>query len=223
MKTLRIGLACLLPVLALIVSSGCETESAATQVRISPETATVNAGDSVEFVAASGYTYSWSLSGDDTLGYLSNKNGQRVTYIATSAPLSNSVTRILTVQSVIANSGGGTDTNGTADTGLPAEWSAEATIVHLPVAPPRLSEPLSISPGSTTLTNLGASTTFTASGGNGSYAFVANPPGLGTLTRPAENKATYTASVPAASGVVKLTVTSGGESAQAVITLDLLF
>jgi plastocyanin len=226
MKTLRLLLATALPVLALLLPTGCEVDSASEQVLISPESATVDPGDQVQFTAASGYEYTWSLSGDDSLGYLSNKTGQHTTYVATAAPISNSLTRTLTVQSRIPNSGSGSTTTTTTDgtntttttTSLPEEWTAEAQIIHRPTVPePPPGVGVSVSPANATVDALNESVTFTAAGGDGNYSWVMNPSGWGTLTRPSANQATYTVTSTLNVGLLKLTVSSGGDSAQAAI------
>lgn len=232
MKTLRLLLTIVVPALAMTLMTGCETDSASEQVRISPETVTVNTGDAVEFTAASGYEYSWSLDGSDVYGYLQSRTGQRVTYVCTASPISNSITRTLTVHSTIANSGSGSGstttttsgTNGTTTTtSLPAEWSATAQIIHLPVSPSPEPEPnpiVSISPANTTVSTLNESVTFTASGGDGTYSWSMNPSSWGSLTYPSANQAVYTVSsinTNLAPFTTTLTVTSDGNSAQAVV------
>lgn len=90
MKTLLLLLGfATLPMLLLV---GCETESSSqAQIQVTPSTATLNVGESQEFIASGWTDYTWSLS-DNAIGALSNTKGDRTVYTALSTESTDNVT-----------------------------------------------------------------------------------------------------------------------------------
>jgi hypothetical protein len=118
MKHMWNRLTSILGAAALVVLAGCETEPVSTmQVQVTPETATVYDGQSIEFTASGGVEYTWSLS-DETLGILSTRHGAKTVY--TSVKDANA-TQALTVTSFIPGSGG---------TNAAANLTGQAFIYH---------------------------------------------------------------------------------------------
>jgi hypothetical protein len=112
-------------VCVLILLNGCETTPASEKPVITPSTAVVKFGSSVEFNVSGGFEYTWSLQ-DETLGRLDTLNGSRVVYRSMYEPgVSNSALQILTVSSTL--SGVGRTTNSAS-----IEKTAEAHITHIP-------------------------------------------------------------------------------------------
>ena len=109
----------------LILLNGCETTPASEKPVITPSTAVVKFGSSVEFNVSGGFEYTWSLE-DETLGRLDNLHGSRVVYRSMYEPGStNSALQILKVTSTL--SGVGRTTNSVS-----IEKTAEAHITHIP-------------------------------------------------------------------------------------------
>lgn len=105
--------ACLISLSGLMLGTGCDTDSATSAVSISPSSATMEVGQSREFVASGGYTYTWSLQ-DNAIGTLSSRTGDRVTYTALSAPSNG--TQVITVTSTIPGSSSGSTSTGSSTT-----------------------------------------------------------------------------------------------------------
>jgi hypothetical protein len=107
-----------------LLFTACETESAATRVEITPASAAIRQGQSVEFTAHRGYEYTWDLAHEEW-GLLSTRTGNRTVYTSYYTPASNltDVVQTLTVSSSVP---GGTGTND-----APVQWTAEAFIRHL--------------------------------------------------------------------------------------------
>jgi hypothetical protein len=109
----------------LILLNGCETTPASEKPVITPSTAVVKFGSSVEFNVSGGFEYTWSLQ-NETLGRLDTLNGSRVVYRSMHDPVgSNSALQILTVSSTL--SGASRTTNSVS-----IEKTAEAHITHIP-------------------------------------------------------------------------------------------
>lgn len=99
--------------LASLFTTGCESDSADSQVTITPGGATIHSGESVSFTAAGGYDYTWSLS-DPSLGTLNTRTGPTVIYTASSASSSSGSVQTLTVVSTIEGAASeNTSTNST--------------------------------------------------------------------------------------------------------------
>ena len=101
---------------------GCETGSGTEQIQVSPSTATLHYGQSVQLTASGGYSYTWSLqsstSGSTVLGTLSSSTGPSVVYTSAINPGSNGVTDVVTVTSVIPGDSSGTNsTSSLTETG----------------------------------------------------------------------------------------------------------
>jgi len=115
-----------LAILACLAFTGCETESADSQITITPDSTTIRKGESVEFTASGGVKYTWSIEDAEstiTYGHLSTRTGNKTVYTSIVDPDSDAVVRILTVKSTIEGIG---ETNST-----PQEWTAKAYITHL--------------------------------------------------------------------------------------------
>ena len=111
---------------AMLLTISCETESAATQITITPYSAVVKKDQSVVFTASGGYSYKWSLS-NTGIGSLSAKYGDSVTYKS----FSSSGTNVITVTGFIEGQSTGTSsTNSTATTTTASYQTAEAYITH---------------------------------------------------------------------------------------------
>ena len=111
--------------------TGCDTNSATSEVSISPSAVTLQAGQSQEFVASGGYTYSWSLP-SPSIGSLSGSSGDRVTYTAPSTIPTNGTQTITVISTIPGTSSGSTTTatNGTATTTTTAGYqvTGQATV-----------------------------------------------------------------------------------------------
>jgi hypothetical protein len=106
--------------------TGCESESADTQVTVTPGGATIAGGQSIEFTASGGYDYTWSLS-DPSLGTLNTRTGPTVVYTASSSSSSSGTVQTLTVISSIAGASTVADTSTNTTTGAGYNGSATAT------------------------------------------------------------------------------------------------
>ena len=119
---------CLIGLSGLFLGTGCDTDSATSEVTIHPDSVTLHAGQSQEFVATGGYTYSWSLK-DEAIGSLSVHTGDRVIYNAISAPSNG--TQVITVTSTIPGTSAGssstTASNTTTTTGYQVTAQAIVT------------------------------------------------------------------------------------------------
>jgi len=203
----------------LLTGGGCSTEpTSINNVAITPSRVELRRGESQEFVASGGYDYAWSLEGGnavDEWGWISPTRGPRTVYTATrnGGGASNGTIRILTVTSYIEGSGSTdsqTSSNAPVTTSSYAK-TAEAFIVHKPGN-------LSVSPASATLAQFG-SQTFSASGGDETYAWRLADESLGTLNTTAGASVTYTSLVNGGTnGVVQtLAVTSDGTTVYTTI------
>lgn len=108
--------------------TGCESDSADTQIIIEPGGASIAAGQSIAFTASGGYDYTWSLS-DGSLGTLNTRTGPSVIYTSSSSGSSGSV-QTLTVVSTIqgASTDSGTSTNIAAGQGYNGSDTATASV-----------------------------------------------------------------------------------------------
>ena len=112
MKKLYIFTACSIAFIIASFLTGCETKSASSSVSITPDSTTIIIGQSITFTASGGYEYSWSLE-NNSWGTLSNLKGSSTVYTSRYNPGTNSTpaTQIITVQSSIEGSSGGTNAN----------------------------------------------------------------------------------------------------------------
>ncbi len=107
------------------VLAGCDTDPVASDIWITPPSATIKKGESIEFTAHGGYEYLWSIS-DTSMGILSTTRGASTVYTSiyeTSA--SNTAVQVLTVTSYIAGDSSSTNTS-------PVQWTAAVNINHVP-------------------------------------------------------------------------------------------
>ena len=123
---IAVGLFGVPAVLAVVaaVFTACETEPASTRVEVTPSSATIREGQSIEFTAHRGYEYTWDLE-NEGWGVLSTRTGSRTVYTSYYTPASNTTdaVQLLTVTSTLP---GGAGTNDP-----PEHWTAEAYIRHL--------------------------------------------------------------------------------------------
>ncbi len=116
--------------LAIVAAfTGCEVDSADTDIYISPDSGVLNKNQSVTLTAHNGYTYTWSL-GTEEWGTLNHRTGSDVVYTSLYEPSDTPVVQIITVSSVFysSDSTGGTDTNGSSTSYVS---TAQAYITHL--------------------------------------------------------------------------------------------
>ena len=210
--------------LAGLCLSGCEASSATEAVEIEPATAVMSLGDSREFVATHGYTFTWSLEHED-VGLLNTRTGDRVVYTVTATNLP----QVLHVRSTIpgtASSGTATSTStsGTTTNQTTAyEVDAQAMITYpngtsMPSQPTTAVTTLVISPTSQTLsTNKVLSVPFAVTGGDGNYAWSVKDPALGGLSATSGSVVTYT-NIANQAGSQSIFVASAGTIVSATVT-----
>ena len=110
----------------MLVFSGCETESSEQiALSITPNTVTLRAGQSQEFVASGFEDYTWSLS-DADIGVLSTRKGNSTIYTALRSATNH--TQTLTVTVNVPESG----TGSVMSPGTTNRVSARALITHRP-------------------------------------------------------------------------------------------
>jgi len=131
---MKARLTLLLPVFVLSVAlalTGCETESASkNSVSISPSSATLENGQSVQFTATGGYEYSWSLE-TGTYGTLATRTGTTTVYTSAYEPDTSTNSTSTTVTSVVEEVLTVTSTiSGLASTNATYEMTATAYIYH---------------------------------------------------------------------------------------------
>jgi hypothetical protein len=114
-------------VAAATVFVACEAESSTEKVKISPDSATIHVGQSIEFTASQGYEYTWSLKNKDW-GMLSNLEGEKTTYTSLKNVSSNAGIQELTVMSTIS---GTRQDDASTNATTPYTVSATAYITHL--------------------------------------------------------------------------------------------
>jgi len=103
---------------------GCEVDSATEELKVTPESARVKRGQSVEFHVTGGYHYRWSLE-QESWGMLSSRTGDTTVYTSLYSPDTNEVAvQVITVSSTIPGSAGGT-------TNAPGyEITAKVYVIH---------------------------------------------------------------------------------------------
>lgn len=107
-----------------VLLNGCEVDSAARNVEINPNSATIKYGQALTLSALNGYVYTWSLS-DNTMGTLNTRSGQQVIYTSLTDPATPAV-QIVTVSSTFSEN----DSSGTGSN-APVVHTAEAYITHI--------------------------------------------------------------------------------------------
>ncbi len=114
---------------ALAAFTGCEVDSADTDIYITPDSGVLNKHQSVALTAHGGYRYTWSL-GTEEWGTLSHRTGSEVVYTSLYEPSDTPVVQIINVSSVFysSDSTGGADTNGTTTSHVS---TAQAFLTHL--------------------------------------------------------------------------------------------
>lgn len=193
--------------------TGCDDDSASSRITVTPASATIEKGQSIEFEASGGYQYTWSLD-EDTAGAepyarLSSRKGSRITYTSLRDGAGADEVRVLTVTSTIEEAD--------ATNSSPDEWTTEVYITHVSDGgDDDDTEALSLSPTSVTMATNDLQI-FSASGGTGSYTWDIDPDNHGSLSSSSGNEVIFTASNVTTDSVTVVTVTSGDETANAII------
>lgn len=196
-----------------LLMAGCETESAAQKVTISPSSARIKKGESITFKASGGYLYTWQIDQTKTdWGVLSTTDGDTTTYTSLYDPgTNNTAIQVLTVYSRLTE-----DSN--SSTNSTYQKSAEVMITHYgPDAQPSPSSAaLSISPSSASVTNT-QSVNFSISGGSSPYSWSLSLQTFGNLSASSGTSSTYT-STTASQGTQTISVTdSQGSNTRATV------
>lgn len=114
---------------SLIICVGCDIEPAQDfTISVEPQAATLRQGQSAEFVASGGLTYSWAIdqaSSTQRWGVLSAQTGERVRYTSVHSEDDTTHIQVLTVTSNL----GDDDTSSNA---VINQASAEVYIYHVP-------------------------------------------------------------------------------------------
>lgn len=105
--------------------AGCETDSADSEIYVTPESVVMVPGQTQEFVAHDGYDYRWSLNPDDGSGRLNTTVGDRVIYTCLATNVGASPKRVV-VSAFIKGTASGASTNNAA----PYSASAEAHVYY---------------------------------------------------------------------------------------------
>lgn len=170
-----IGLLTLLSAIGWI-ATGCDTQSSTAKVSIEPSSVRMATGQSQEFVASGGYDYTWDLQ-DESLGILSSRSGNRVTYTA----LGVGAVQVITVTSTIE--GASTGTTNSPDYQMSAEafvyGSTETNTTD--GGTDTNQDALAVSPTSVSM-GINSVTVLTASGGSGSYSWSVEDTSLGSIS-----------------------------------------
>ena len=186
---------CAVGVLGALVWTGCDVSSSNDALNLSPTSAVLSPGESVEFTVSGGYDYTWSLSPDDGSGSLSATTGSRVTYTCVATNV-GSTPKYVVVTSTIQGSSSSvttTDTSSTNSTTTTTDgYSVSATASIFYDGGTGSSSDLSVDPTSVTIST-NASQTFTVSGGSGSYGGTVGDTSLGSFTSTSSSTFTYTA------------------------------
>jgi hypothetical protein len=176
----------------LFVGAGCDTDSASSEVDVSPSSVVLEKGKSATFTASGGYEYTWSLDPNDGSGRLNTTKGAQVTYTCLSTDIGSSPKRIVvtsTIEGTATGSSSSSTSNTTSTTAYQVQGHAE---VFYPDGGTGVSA-LTISPSSATI-GTNASRTFTVTGGTSPYQWVVSSPSLGSCSPTTGNSTTYTAS-----------------------------
>ena len=115
---------------ALLLSGGCDVDSASERIRISPESSTIRKGEVGTFTAENGYFYTWSLENEEW-GRLSARHGNPVFYTSTYTP-SNEPNSIQTIHvvSTYRDTTDYDDTTSSSTNNPDYHDSADAYVVH---------------------------------------------------------------------------------------------
>ncbi len=191
LSRLGTALAATVLVVGLLMGSGCDTDSASSEISVSPSSVVLNKGQSAEFTAADGYDYTWTLDPADGSGRLSGSTGPKVTYTCLATNIGGSPKKVVVTSTIKGSSTGSaaTTSNGTSTVAYQQQGYAE---VYYPDGGSG-SSTLSISPSSATI-GTNATKTFTVVGGTSPYTWVVSTLGLGSCSPTTGNSTTYTAS-----------------------------
>lgn len=212
----------------VLLHTGCELESADSHsISVSPRSATLNNGESVELVASGGYEYSWSLA-NESYGRLSARSGHRTIYTADyNFTGSNSVKQIVTLTSryseneavtTTTSSSSGTNVNQNTNSGSATSLEVIITQKSDVVTEAESLDDVRIHPSSAVTLATGNSQDYQVTGGDGSYSWALSTGSYGYLSRDSGSTTRYTSSY-TGSGEVSdfLVVSSAGQSFQVEI------
>jgi len=213
MKLFLAHLTGLLVVVVCVMLAGCEAEPAdKAQITITPASATLAYGESVEFTATGWRDYTWSLQ-DASLGTLSRTKGDSTVF--TSRSTTNHISYIYATAQVAVSGGG---TNATATTTTEASGQAELVLGEGGTPSADTTTPLSVFVDGNKVStyNVGklGSLKLTATGGTSSYSWSVDSTNA-TISPSSGSLVTYTATTNA--GVNHVTCESGGETASVAI------
>jgi hypothetical protein len=96
---------------ALFTWTGCDTDSANESVTVSPSSAILSRGQSVEFTASGGYDYTWSLSPDDGSGNLNTLKGSTVIYTCLATNVGTTPKKVIVTSTIEGASAPSTSTS----------------------------------------------------------------------------------------------------------------
>ncbi|MDA0577069.1 MAG: hypothetical protein O3B24_03110 [Verrucomicrobia bacterium] len=228
MKHILLPCVALLVLGAVVLQTGCETQSSEDNgVRVEPHAIGLQVNQSQEFTASGGFNYTWKLS-DASLGTLTRKDGPITTYISRFDASSNStaVVQHLTVTSTLGSGRTTTDGSNTTTSSSGFVDTAEAVIEHLRKSGSTGGggsstgggSTLTISPNGDTLNQSDTVQTFVASGGSGTYTswLLTGDTGLGGIFPASGASTTYTYTSTNVSGSVVLNLVDSESNVKAV-------
>jgi len=116
---------------ALLLFPGCEVDSAASRIDITPNSASLYMHQSVTLTAHGGYNYEWSLA-TEGWGVLNTRRGNEVTYTSWYEPATGSTPSVQIVRVLSRFSNNTSETNSAGSNSFVN--TSEAYITHLPPA-----------------------------------------------------------------------------------------
>jgi len=132
-RNLSLGAAALfiLPLVGVLLFSGCETESVTqTDIKVEPNYAGLPVGQSMTLTASGWNNYRWSLS-ESSIGHLSAYTGRSVVYTATAGRGSTqTITATADASVSTTESSTSSSTNGVPSTTTTTPYSGAARIIH---------------------------------------------------------------------------------------------
>lgn len=204
----------LLILFAVILTAGCEVESGAGKLSITPSSVQIRNGETVSFTASGGYEYTWSLD-NPAWGILSSVSGEKVSYtsLLDTGSYASPQIQTLRVTSTIPGDSSGTNASGSL--------SAAAWIYHTAGTNTGTStettNTLSLSPSSVNISATAISSfTFTVTGGTAGYAWTVSDSTLGAILGSGVS-ATYTSVDTYGTNTVSVTDASGRTATASVV------
>ena len=105
MKNILLIFCCLVSVMFVWLFTGCEDGASDSPISISPSSASLQTGQSMDFTASGGTDYSWSLKFEDT-GTLSSRSGPTVRFKSTYGGTVPAIEQVLTVLAIVSSDKG---------------------------------------------------------------------------------------------------------------------